>query len=206
MSTHPHSINAPKINPGKGTKPDGSPDDNDRVEIGPTDLAFQEWASLGLSAPNLERMRSTRLNRLCAELQKRDYAGILLFDPLNIRYATDSSNMQLWTTHNPARAAFISAQGHVVLWNFHGCEHLSSYLPLINEVRHSAVGFFYFAVGDKEEQKAVEFAKQVDDLMRQHCGNNRRLAVDKIEVAGVHAWSVLVFKLAVVRRYASMPA
>lgn len=187
MSTHPHSVSNPKINPAKGVKPDGSPDDNDRVETGPTDLAFDEWAKLGLTAPNLERMRSTRLKRLCVELQKRDYAGALLFDPLNIRYATDSSNMQLWTTHNPSRAAFISAAGHVVLWDFHGCEHLSNYLPLINEVRHGAAGFFYFAVGDQEAQKAAEFAKQVDDLMAQHGGRNRRLAVDKIEVAGVHA-------------------
>ncbi len=28
-------------------------------------------------------------------------------DPLNIRYATDSTNMQLWNTHNPFRAVLI---------------------------------------------------------------------------------------------------
>lgn len=30
-------------------KPDGSKNDNDRVEIGPTDLAFDEWEELGLT-------------------------------------------------------------------------------------------------------------------------------------------------------------
>ena len=30
-------------------KPDLTPDDNDRVEIGPTALAFSEWAAAGLS-------------------------------------------------------------------------------------------------------------------------------------------------------------
>ena len=186
MSANPHSIASPKINSGIGCKPDGSPDDNDRVETGPTDLAFGEWAALGLTAPNLARMRETRLNRLCAELQKRDYAGALLFDPLNIRYATDSSNMQLWTAHNPSRAAFVSADGYVVLWDFHGCGHLTGYLPLIDEVRHGA-GFFYFVAGDREEQLAMEFSRQIDSLMRRHCGGNRRLAVDKIEVAGMCA-------------------
>ena len=32
-------------------RPDGSPDDNDRVEIGPTALAFDEWRAAGLVPP-----------------------------------------------------------------------------------------------------------------------------------------------------------
>ncbi len=185
-----HSIPDPKIDPVRrpaiGLKPDGTPDDNDRVETGPTDLAFAEWAAAGLTVPNLARLRETRLKRLCGELQKRDCAGVLLFDPLNIRYATDSSNMQLWTAHNPARAAFVSAAGYVVLWDFHACDHLSSYLPLIRERRHGA-GFFYFVAGDAEEARAERFAGEVDSLLREHGGANRRLAVDKIEIAGLRA-------------------
>ena len=88
-------------------KPDGSPLDPDRIEIGPTDLAFSEWADLGITPPNLDRMRQTRLERTVAEIQRRDLGGVLLFDPLNIRYASDSSNMHLWITHNPARAVFV---------------------------------------------------------------------------------------------------
>ena len=189
-NTAPYSVPDPKIHPGKrlssAIKPDGTPDDNDRVEIGPTDLAFDEWAGRGITAPNLERMRQTRLHRLVGELCKRDLAGLLVFDPLNIRYATDSSNMQLWTTHNPARAAFISAGGYIVLWDFHGCEHLSSFLPLVREVRHGA-GMFYFEAGDREQELATKFAAQIDDLLRQHADNNRRLAVDKMEIQGVRA-------------------
>ena len=176
----------PTTRPPANLKPDGSPDDNDRVETGPTDLAFSEWAARGLTPPNLARMRRTRLDRVCAELQRRDYAGVLLFDPLSIRYATDSSNMQVWTTHNLARAAFIAANGHVTLWDFHGSRHLSSYLPLIKDVRHGA-GFFYFLSGDATARKAQAFAAQIDDLTRLHGGANRRVAVDKIEIAGLRA-------------------
>ncbi|MER9883213.1 dimethylsulfonioproprionate lyase DddP [Mesorhizobium sp. M0118] len=179
-----------KIDPTKGAgavKPDGSIYDNDRVEIGPTDLAFAEWADRGLTAPNLERMRKTRLDRIVQQLRQRDYAGVLCFDPINIRYATDASNMQIWIMHNPSRAAFISADGYVVLWDFHRCGHLSSYLPLINETREGGAGFFYFVAGDEEEAAAKQFADQVDELVRRHGGKNRRLAVDRIEIPGLRA-------------------
>ncbi len=164
-------------------KPDGTPRDNDRVETGPTDLAFTEWAALGITPPDMPRLREYRLSRIVDQLQKRDLAGVLTFDPLNIRYITDSTNMQLWTTHNPARACFVSADGYVVLWDFHGSEHLTAHLPLIREVRHGA-SFFYFESAGLVDQHAAHFAAEIDGLMRVHCGANRRLAVDRMERAG----------------------
>ena len=165
-------------------KLDGSINDNDRVEIGPTDLAFKEWHELGLTPPNLTNMREYRLSRIVKELQKRDLAAVLLFDPLNIRYATDSTNMQVWVTHNHARACLVTASGHMVLWDFHNCEHLSAHLPLVKEVR-SGASFFYFETGNKTTAHAAHFAAEVDSILAEHSGSNKRLAVDKIEIAGL---------------------
>ncbi|KUM26652.1 peptidase M24 [Mesorhizobium loti] len=184
------SIANPKIDPTRGAtalKPDGTVDLNDRVEIGPTDLAFAEWTALGLTPPNLERMRQRRLDRVVQQLRQRDYAGVLCFDPLNIRYATDSSNMHIWIMHNPSRAVFVSASGHVVLWDFHRCGFLSAHLPLINEIRDGGAGFYYFVAGDEEDAIAKDFAGQIEDLVRRFGGGNRRLAVDKIEIPGLRA-------------------
>ena len=192
MAANPYSVDSrnrkidPSRNPSAALKPDGTPDDNDRVEIGPTALAFEEWAALGLEAPHLDSMREFRLQRLMQELQRRDYGGILLFDPLNIRYATDTTNMQLWITHNPARACFVSADGYIVLFDFHSCEHLSDHLPLVKELR-SGASFFYFESAGRGEEHASKFSNQIDELMRTHAGDNRRLAVDKIEIAGLRA-------------------
>ncbi|BCS19590.1 M24 family metallopeptidase [Aspergillus puulaauensis] len=179
-----------RIDPTASFKPDGSHNDNDRAEIGPTPLAFAEWERLGLQPPHLPTMRAYRLQRICDQLSARNLGGILLFDPLNIRYATDSTNMQLWTAHNPARACFVAASGYLVLWDFHGCDHLSAHLPLINERRHGA-SFFYFETGNRTEEYATRFAIQVDELLRMHAGNNRRLGVDRIEVAGLRALEAL---------------
>ncbi len=192
MASSPFSIDSskrkidPSTRPSRALKPDGTPDDNDRVETGPTALAFDEWKALGLDIPHLDTMREFRLQRLCGELRRRDYGGILLFDPLNIRYATDSTNMQLWTSHNPARACYVSADGYIVLWEFHSCGHLSAHLPLIKE-RRTGAGFFYFLSGDRSEEHAKLFAQGVDEVMRQQAGSNRRLAIDKIEVSGLRA-------------------
>jgi Xaa-Pro aminopeptidase len=177
-----------KIDPSRRAhlKPDMTPDHNDRVEIGPTDIAFAEWEAAGLSAPDMPALRAYRLARLQEQIARHDCAGLLLFDPLNIRYATDTTNMQLWTTHNPARACFVPPQGKVILWDFHNCEHLSAHLPLVGEVRHGA-SFFYFETGDKTAAAAAHFVAEIMGLIKTHGGRNRRLAVDKIENAGYAA-------------------
>ena len=91
-----------KIDPSRGARlGDGSPNDNDRVEIGPTQLHLAEWQAAGLALPDLAAMRDFRWRRLTQAIIARDYGGILMFDPLNIRYATDTTNMQLWNSHNP---------------------------------------------------------------------------------------------------------
>ena len=70
-------------------KTDFAPDDNDRVEIGPTQLAFDEWQAAGVVPPDLPALRAYRSQRLQEQIRTHDCAGLLLFDPLNIRYATD---------------------------------------------------------------------------------------------------------------------
>ena len=167
-------------------KPDNTPDDNDRVEIGPTALAFEEWAKLGLTAPDMPALRAYRLERLQEQIRKHDCAGLLLFDPLNIRYASDTTNMQLWTSHNMARACYVPPEGKMVLWDFHNCEHLSAHLPLVGEVR-SGASFFYFETGDRTAEAAKAFADQMIDIMHQYAPGNKRLAVDKMENLGYAA-------------------
>src|SRR3546814_21164499 len=57
-------------------------------------------------APDKAALRAWRLGRLRQELKARDYAGALLYDPINIRYACDVRNMQVWCLHNAARYVF----------------------------------------------------------------------------------------------------
>ena len=184
MDSPAHYANSRKIVP--GTRPDGSPDDNDRIEIGPTALAFAEWEAAGLTAPNLGRMRRFRWEKLTAAINARGWGGLLLFDPLNIRYATDTTQMQVWNTHNPFRAVFLGADGHMVLWEYKGLPFLSEYNPLVREVRGGA-SMFYFAAGDRAGVLAHDFAGQIVDLLKERAGGNMKLGVDKIMLHGADA-------------------
>jgi len=189
----PHFRDNRKIDPTRGQSqastavmPDGSPKDNDRVEIGPTQLAFDEWAAAGLTAPNLTAMRQYRLDRIVGQLQKHDYGAALLFDPLNIRYATDSTNMQLWNTHNPFRACLVTATGYMILWDYKNSPFLADHNPLVRESR-SGASMFYFATGDRTGDAAEKFGAEIADVMREHVGDNKRVAVDKIMIHGLRA-------------------
>lgn len=176
-----------KIDPTKGTHlQDGTLNDSNRMEIGPTLLALREWEEVGLKLPNLEKMRNYRWKRLTQHIIDRGYGGILLFDPLNIRYATDSTNMQLWNTHNPFRAVLLCADGYMVIWDYKSSMFLAEFNPLVRE-RRTGASLFYFTAGDGEEKRAGTFANEVNDLLKEHSGNNRRLAVDKIMVSGLRA-------------------
>ncbi|WP_411956910.1 dimethylsulfonioproprionate lyase DddP [Paracoccus homiensis] len=173
---------------------DGTPNDADRVEIGPTALAFREWDAAGLTAPDLARMRWYRWQRLTQHVVARDFGALLMFDPLNIRYATDSTNMQLWNTHNLFRAVLLCADGHMVIWDYKSAPFLSEFNPLVRE-RRSGADLFYFDRGDKVGEAATRFAAEIRDLVREHGGGNMRLAVDKIMLHGLRALEAAGFQV-----------
>ncbi|SEL26751.1 dimethylsulfoniopropionate lyase DddP [Roseovarius azorensis] len=182
-----HYRDTRKIDPTRGDRlGDNTPNDADRIEIGPTQMAYAEWAAAGLELPDLQVMRRFRWERLTAAVVARDYAGLLMFDPLNIRYATDSTNMQLWNTHNPFRAVLLCADGYMVIWDYKNSPFLSSFNPLVREAR-SGADLFYFDRGDKVDVAADVFARDVAGLLAEHAPGNRRLAVDKVMLHGLRA-------------------
>ncbi|WP_241655854.1 M24 family metallopeptidase [Halobacillus litoralis] len=126
---------------------------------------------------DLVRMRQYRLSRVREQLKRLGYGGIVIFDPVNLRYATGSRNMQVFMLRNPGRYAFIPTEGPVTLFDFPNCEHLSEGLETIDEVR-PAITLSYVASGENLYDNAEQWAKEIADLMKQYCGGNKRLAID----------------------------
>lgn len=190
-----HFSDTRKIDPTRGAMlGDNTPNDGNRIEIGPTRLALEEWRAAGLTQPDLQAMRKHRWERLTQHIVARDYGGLLMFDPLNIRYATDSTNMQLWNTHNPFRAVLLCADGYMVIWDYKNSPFLSKFNPLVREAR-SGADLFYFDRGDKIDIAADVFSNEVRVLLEEHAGGNKRLAVDKIMLHGLRALEAQGFEI-----------
>ncbi|QDZ02915.1 aminopeptidase P family protein [Nitratireductor mangrovi] len=143
-------------------------------------LAEAEWAAAGIPDPDLGAMRRYRLERIRAELARHDYAGLIVYDPVNIRYATDSTNMQLWVTHNATRFCFVGANGRVILYDYHHSEHLSDHSGVVDEVRPCLSTIFMYG-GDLITERIGRWADEVADLVRTECGTNRRIAFDLLQ-------------------------
>ncbi len=143
-----------------------------------------------LAQPDMRRMRAYRLGRVREQLRKFDLAGCVLFDPINIRYATGSRNMAVWTLHNAARYCFVPTEGPVVLFDYHNSGHLAAGLESVQEIR-DATSWFFFGAGPKYREKAALWAAEIADLVASHGGGNRRLALDHCDFTGVAALTAL---------------
>lgn len=124
----------------------------------------------------IEQVLLGRLGRVRHELVKRDLAAVVLFDPAHVRYATGSRNMQVYSSRNPARYAFVPAEGPVVLFEFSGCEHLAKHLPTVDEIRPAKAISYYF---NEKNTEAVTraWADEITDLVRQ-CGGGKRIGIE----------------------------
>ena len=161
-------------------------DNSTKVE--PSAGIIRQHGAMEYSKPpvNLDDVRLYRLERLRQEMLRDDVAGLLLFDQINTRYATDATNMQVWCSHYETRCVFVALDGPVVLFDYANHPHLAEGLPGVDEYRPITT-FYFFAASYHSEARARVFADEIDDLMRAHGGGNRRLAVDRLSFIGTDA-------------------
>jgi len=168
---------------------DGTPEvahaagEGHHLAIGPGDALTSQWIADGLELPDLPAMRRYRVERIQEQLRELDYGGIVLFDPLNVRYATDSTNMQLWVMHNGARHAFVSAAGHVIIWDYVNTEFLSGHSEVVDEIR-PAIGSTFFLAGRRWEEQAKRWSAEMIEVIEEHCGAGARIAMDQCHRTG----------------------
>ncbi len=144
-----------------------------------------------LPKATLVKARGYRKQRLVDQVVKHDCAAILLYDPINIRYATDLSNMQLWATHNPFHYALLFADGHAIEFAYRGAEHLADGFETVNEVRPGNA-WFYMYTADRLQERVDAWADELVSILRERNGGNMRphglrLAIDKLDPPGVDA-------------------
>ncbi len=139
-------------------------------------------------------LRSYRLGRVRQQMEERDIAACVLVDPVNIRYASGSRNMAIFTARNPARYLFVAAQGPVVLFEFTGALHLADGIETIDEVR-PAITASYVAAGTGVGAVEVAWADQIAALVGEHCGPSVTVGVERVNAGAAAALSAHGFRV-----------
>ncbi len=140
-------------------------------------------------AIDLAALRRYRYARVQEQLRANDCSAALLYNPINIRYATDSRNMSVWMLHNMGRYCVVPAVGQAVLFEYanRNCMALAGRLPAIGEVRPALIHAF-FDVAEHAVPVSLRWAQEIRDVVQSLMGPGRhRLAVDRTDVHGVEA-------------------
>lgn len=150
-----------------------------------------EGADKPLKSPipqeTVRKARAWRKSRIVEKVREHDCAAILLYDPVNIRYALDVSNMQVWMMHNASHYAMIGADGHGIAFEYPRSEHVAQGIETVDEIRPART-WFYFSSGNHLASRVEVWADEIAELVRARGGSrNMRLAVDKMEPLGVDA-------------------
>lgn len=140
----------------------------------------------GLPAIDHRSLRMERLTKVQAALQRRNIAACLLYNPVNIRYATGTWNMPVWTMHNPFRYALVPAEGKPVVFEYSTTPYISEGLENLAEVR-PAVVWYYYGAGPRLSERVEKWADEIVELVSKVSGKNVRLAVDKLDPEGAAA-------------------
>ena len=135
-----------------------------------------------LCQETLDGLDRSRLARVQAGLATADCAAALLFDPINIRYATGTSRSSLWNFHGATRYVLVPAAGLATLFDNPGSHHAYRGKTALAECRPAASTCYWLA-GPRVDAVARKCAAEIAELLRASGGTGGRLAVDRFDPA-----------------------
>ena len=129
---------------------------------------------------DFQRLRRERLERLQDSMRAHDVAVGLFFKQANIRYATGTEVMGLWSGPASARCCVVAQDGSPVLFEYPGSVHVS--LKLLEQVRPMP-------------QDARSWVTALREVLDEIGARHERLAVDQLDVRHILALSGQGFSL-----------
>ncbi len=112
-------------------------------------------------------------------MARRSIDAVILSDPINIRYATGTRNMQVFSQRNaPARYLLMTAQ-RSILFEFTGCLHLADGYETVDDVRPATTASFV-AAGPQIAERERRWAAEVADLIAELAGPGATLGLERL--------------------------
>jgi Xaa-Pro aminopeptidase len=128
---------------------------------------------------DLKAVRLYRLGRVRQEMKRYCVDAVILSDPINIRYATGSRNMQVFCQRNaPSRYLLLTAEKSI-LFEFTGCLHLGEGYETIDEVRPSSTASFV-AAGPEITTREKAWAIEMNDLISELVGAGATVGLERL--------------------------
>lgn len=123
------------------------------------------------------RVALYRLQRLKEQIAAHQLDAVILFEPINIRYACGARNMQVYSQRNPARYIVVPADGPVVLFEYRSCLHLAEGLPTLDELR-DASPIMPLHSGDHSSRHVQDFIGQVAEILSRSASNGKHIGIN----------------------------
>jgi Xaa-Pro aminopeptidase len=135
-----------------------------------------------LSEIDMSALRAKRLARLQQMMKRHDIPICLFYNPGNIRYATGTDVMGVWTATTLARFCLVAAEGAPILFEYPNSMHVAQ--KLVRDVR-PALSWQYG--GTEGREKARRWSESVTAAMAELGCKGAPLAVDKLDGFGFQA-------------------
>jgi Xaa-Pro aminopeptidase len=116
---------------------------------------------------DLVAVRAYRQQRVRQKMAEYGVDAVILSDPVNIRYATGTRNMQVFSMRNAPSRYLLLTQNRAILFEFTGCLHLGEGYETVDEVRPSKTASFVAAgphIVERERAWAAEMADTIHEL------------------------------------------
>ncbi|MDO0945643.1 M24 family metallopeptidase [Chromohalobacter israelensis] len=147
-----------------------------------------------LDAELLSRVERYRLQRLRQQMRHHALDAVILFDPINIRYACGVRNMQVYSQRNPARYLYVAADGPVVLFEFSACLHLAANAELLDEVRPARAVMPQYS-GPRCAAHTQAFVDDIRGLFARSHAQGQRLGIESAPTGAIEALGQAGFEL-----------
>lgn len=135
---------------------------------------------------DLRAVRLYRQARVRSEMARCNVGALILSDPINIRYATGTRNMQVFSQRNaPARYLLMTAE-RSVLFEFTGCLHLADGYETVDEVRPAATASFV-AAGPHIAERERRWAAEMADLITELVGSGTTIGLERLNAGAAIA-------------------
>lgn len=128
---------------------------------------------------DLRAVRLYRLGRVRAEMAKRGIAAVILSDPVNIRYATGTRNMQVFSARNTPARYLLLTESRSILYEFTGCEHLADGFETVDEVRPAMTASFV-AAGERIGARERAWAKETALALKMLVGSGATVGIERM--------------------------